>query len=168
MQAKTDAKAAETASLLESFGIELSAGGLVVMTDFAKAERAYIHHTSGPVAVVAMAVASPTFARGRFPTLRLVNVVTKVPAMDRREMRALAMVCGANVDSSSRASAFAAHLLDVIARLSSTPSSRACQTGPSMASTFVRVEWITARMRWMPLRWPSGAAPTRRCRQCGR
>jgi len=58
------------------------------MTDFAKAERAYIHHTSVPVAVVAMAVASPTFARGRFPTLRLVNVVTKVPAMDRREMRA--------------------------------------------------------------------------------
>jgi len=38
MQAKTDARAAETASLLESFGIELSAGGLVVMTDFAKAE----------------------------------------------------------------------------------------------------------------------------------
>ena len=62
MQAKADAKAAETASLLESFGFELSAGGLVVMTDFAKAERAYIHHTSGPVAVVAMAVASPTFA----------------------------------------------------------------------------------------------------------
>ena len=46
MQAKTDAKAAETALLLERFGIELSAGGLVVMTDFAKAERAYIHHTS--------------------------------------------------------------------------------------------------------------------------
>ena len=41
MQAKTDARAAETASLLESFGIELSAGGLVVMTDFAKTERAY-------------------------------------------------------------------------------------------------------------------------------
>ena len=40
MQAKTDARAAETASLLESFGIELSAGGLVVMTDFAKAESA--------------------------------------------------------------------------------------------------------------------------------
>ena len=116
MQAKTDAKAAETASLLESFGIELSAGGLVVMTDFAKAERAYIHHTSVPVAVVAMAVASPIFARGRFPTLRLVNVVTKVPAMDRREMRALATVCGANIDGSSPASAFAAHLLDVIAR----------------------------------------------------
>src|SRR5262245_17905334 len=147
MQAKTDAKATETASLLESFGIELSAGGLVVMTDFAKAERAYIHHTSVPVAVVAMAVASPTFARGQFPTLRLIDVVTKVPAMDRREMRALATVCGANIDGSSRASAFAAHL-----RTSSTPSSRACQTGPSMASTFVRVEWITARMRWMPLR----------------
>ena len=116
MQAKTDTRAAETASLLESFGIELSAGGLVLMTDFAKAERAYIHHTSVPVAVVAMAVASPTFARGRFPKLRLVDVVAKVPVMDGREIRALATVCGANIDGSSRASAFAAHLLDVIAR----------------------------------------------------
>src|SRR5215467_5391960 len=94
MQAKTDTKAAETASLLESFGIELSAGGLVVMTDFAKAERAYIHHTSVPVTVGAMAVASPTFARGRIPTLRHVNVVTKVPAMDHREMRVLAWYVG--------------------------------------------------------------------------
>ena len=34
MQAKIDTRAAEMASLLESFGIELSAGGLVVMTDF--------------------------------------------------------------------------------------------------------------------------------------
>ena len=120
MQAKTDVRAAETASLLESFGIELSAGGLVVMTDFAKAERAYIHHSSVPVAVVAMAVASPTFARGRFPKLRLVDAVTKVPGMDGREMRALATVCGASVDGlpegSGRAPAFAAHLLDVIAR----------------------------------------------------
>src|SRR6516164_7296435 len=74
MQAKTSAtQTAETASLLESFGIELSAGGLVVMTDFAKAESAYIHHSTVPVAVVAMAVASPTFARGRFPKLRLVD-----------------------------------------------------------------------------------------------
>ena len=100
MQAKTSAtQTAETASLLESFGIELSAGGLVVMTDFAKAESAYIHHSTVPVAVVAMAVASPTFARGRFPKLRLVNVVTKVAAMDGREMRALATVCGANIDN---------------------------------------------------------------------
>src|SRR5262249_37703499 len=120
MQAKTDARAAETASLLETFGIELSAGGLVVMTDFAKAESAYIHHSAVPVAVVAMAVASPTFARGRFPKLRLVDIVAKVAAMDGREMRALATVCGANVDGlpegSSRAPAFAAHLLDIIAR----------------------------------------------------
>jgi hypothetical protein len=38
MQAKTGARTAETASLLESFGIELSAGGLVVMTDFVWSE----------------------------------------------------------------------------------------------------------------------------------
>ena len=48
MQAKTDAQAAETASLLEIFGMELSAGGLLVMTDFAKAESAYIHHSRVP------------------------------------------------------------------------------------------------------------------------
>jgi hypothetical protein len=52
--------------------------------------------------------------------LRLVDVVTKVAAMDGREMRALAAVCGAKIDDvpfgSSRAPAFAAHLLDVIAR----------------------------------------------------
>jgi len=67
-----------------------------------------------------MAVASPVFARGRFPKLRLVDAVTKVPAMDGREMRALATVCGANIDGlpegSGRAPAFAAHLLGVIAR----------------------------------------------------
>src|SRR6516162_9058228 len=104
MQAKTSAtQTAETASLLKSFGIELSAGGLVVMTDFAKAESAYIHHSSVPVAVVAMAVASPTFARGRFPKLRLVEVVTKVAAMDGREMRALATVCRRSVGPTSTA-----------------------------------------------------------------
>ena len=59
MQAATIA--AETTSL--SFGIELSAGGLVVMSDFAKAESAYIHHSTVPVAVVAMAQVSPVFAR---------------------------------------------------------------------------------------------------------
>jgi len=89
---------AETAALLGEFGIELSAGGLVVMVDFAKAESAYIHHSRVPVAVVAMAIASPVFARGRFPKLRLVDVVAKAPAMDGREQRALATVCGANID----------------------------------------------------------------------
>jgi hypothetical protein len=100
--------------------MELSAGGLVVMTDFAKAENAYIHHSTVPVAVVAMALASPTFARGRFPKLRLVDVVAKAPSMDGREQRALARVCGANIDSlpegSGRAPVFAAHLVGVIAR----------------------------------------------------
>jgi hypothetical protein len=116
--ANTGAWTAETASLLESFGVELSAGGLVVMTDFAKAESGYIHHSTVPVAVVAMAVASPTFARGRFPKLRLVDAVAKAPAMDSREMHALAAVCGTNIEGLGvgRAPAFAAHLLDVIAR----------------------------------------------------
>jgi hypothetical protein len=93
---QTNATRADTAALLDEFGIELSAGGLVVMTDFAKAESAY-HHSRVPVAVVAMALASPTFARGRFPKLRLVDVVAKAPAMDDAEKHALAAVCGAGV-----------------------------------------------------------------------
>jgi hypothetical protein len=56
MQARTGVRTAETASLLESFGMELSADGLVVMTNFAKAENPYIHHSRVPVAVVAMAL----------------------------------------------------------------------------------------------------------------
>ena len=80
MQTKST-RAAETAALLQTFGLELSAGDLVVMTDFALAESAYIHHSTVPVAVAAMAVVSPTFARGRFPKLRLVDMVAKVPAM---------------------------------------------------------------------------------------
>jgi hypothetical protein len=119
MQAKTTAHAAETAELLAEFGIELSARGLVV-TDFAKAESAYIHHSRVPVAVVAMALASPTFARGWFPKVRLVDVVARAPSMDGAEKRALAAVCGASVEGlpegSGRARAFAAHLLDVITR----------------------------------------------------
>jgi hypothetical protein len=54
MQAKIDAPAAETASLLESFGMELSVGGLLVMTDFAKAESAYIHHRPSRVSCTAL------------------------------------------------------------------------------------------------------------------
>jgi hypothetical protein len=65
MQARTGAQAGEIASLLESFGVELSAGGLVVSD---KAESACIHHNRVPIAVVAMGLASPTFARGWFPT----------------------------------------------------------------------------------------------------
>ena len=65
-----------------------------------------------PVAVVAMALASPTFARGRFPKLRLVDVVAKTASMDGAEKRALAAVCGASVEGlpegSGRAPAFAA------------------------------------------------------------
>jgi hypothetical protein len=120
MQAKVGTHAAETAALLAEFGIELSAGGLVVMSDFAKAESAYIHHSRVPVAVVAMALASSTFARGRFPKLRLVDVVGKAPVMDDAEKHALAAVCGASVDNvplgSRRPPVFAAHLVDIIAR----------------------------------------------------
>jgi hypothetical protein len=120
MQARTGARAAETAALLDEFGMELSAGGLVVMTNFAKAENPYIHHSRVPVAVVAMALASPMFARGRFPKLRLVDVVARTASMDGAEKRALAAVCGASVEGlpegSGRAPMFAVHLIDVIAR----------------------------------------------------
>jgi hypothetical protein len=120
MHAKTTAHAAETAALLAEFGIELSAGGVVVMSDFAKAKNPYIHRTRVPVAVIAMALTSPTFACRRFPKLRLVDVVAKASSMDGRQQCALAAVCGTSVEGlpegSGRASAFAAHLVDVIAR----------------------------------------------------
>jgi hypothetical protein len=123
---KAGERAEEAASLLESFGIELSADGLMVMTDFSKAESAYIHHSTVPVAAVAMALASPTFARGRFPKLRLVDVVAKAPFIDGREKRALASVCGENINSElldglGRAPAFAAHMLDVLDRFELGP-----------------------------------------------
>ena len=177
MQTKST-RAAETAALLQTFGLELSAGDLVVMTDFALAESAYIHHSTVPVAVAAMAVVSPTFARGRFPKLRLVDVVAKVLAMDGREIHALATVCGANIDSlpegSGRAPAFAAHLVDVIARYElggfflrdpsqSAVSSCAIQAKVSTASMSGRVGSITVPMRWSPPRWPNGGDPTRHC-----
>jgi hypothetical protein len=120
MQAKTTAHAAETAALLAEFGIKLSAGGVVVMSDFAKAKNPYIHHSRVPVAVVAIALASPTFARGRFPKLRLIDVVMRAPAMDDAEKHALAAVSGVSIADvprgASRAPAFAAHLVDVITR----------------------------------------------------
>jgi hypothetical protein len=172
MQAKANTRAAETAALLETFGMELSAGDLVVMTDFAKAESAYIHHSTVPLAVVAMAVVSPTFARGRFPKLRLVDVVAKVPSMDGREMRALATVCGANIDGlpegSGRAHAFAAHLVVVIAK---HELDAFFLRDPALSINGIDVrprEYDLAWARWTPQRWPNGAALTKRCRLRGR
>jgi hypothetical protein len=92
-----DARTA-TADLLSDFGIEIGPGGLVVFADIVKAERCYVHHSSMPVALTAFALASPAFARGRFPKTRLVDLVVKRPCMDEREARALAAVCGENLD----------------------------------------------------------------------
>ncbi len=110
------AAAPEVAELLASFGIEIAPGGIVVMADIAKAEKAHVHHSTEPVAAAAFAVVSPTFAKGRFPKYQLVDLVTKRPSMDEREATALAAVCGATVSPPywARSEPFAAQLINVI------------------------------------------------------
>ena len=79
---------------------------------------AYVHHTAVPVAVTAVATISPVLARGRFPDVRLVDVVLKRPHMDRGEAAALAAVCGEGIPPlpDPEARDFVAHLLDVVDR----------------------------------------------------
>ena len=103
MQAKTDAQAAETTSLLESFSMELSAGGLLVMTDFAKAESAYIHHSRVPVAVVARAARE--HRRARFAVRRRYSAEHECVGRRRRAVAAKEVVrsgATAETDASRR------------------------------------------------------------------
>jgi hypothetical protein len=106
--------------LLATFGVSYTPGYGVTIVDQEKAETAYIHHSSVPVAVVALSLTSMAIARLRFPYYRLVDLVAKRPAMDDREARAFAAVCGAKVNirfaGSALAPAFGAQLLHVIER----------------------------------------------------
>jgi hypothetical protein len=111
-----------TMTLLRSLGVEFTPSSDVTI-DFTKAESAYIHHSSVPVAVTAFALVSPAFARGRFPKTRLVDLVAKRPVMDGRELTALARICGIDdidVDNMAMAGtlvhAFTDHLHAVIYR----------------------------------------------------
>jgi hypothetical protein len=74
----------------------------------------------------------------------LVDVVAKAPAMDDAEKHALAAVCGASVADvpwgSSRALAFAAHLVDVITRYQLDAFFRRDPERSINASTYGRAE----------------------------
>ena len=105
----------EVEELLETFGVELSAG--VPQLNRMNKARGYIHHSTEPAALVAMAIAHPVFARDRFPKMKLVNLIVKRPSMDWREIWALALACGVDdIDVFDSAKPFYAHLIDVIER----------------------------------------------------
>jgi hypothetical protein len=107
----------ETTRLLGSFGVALGPHGSLAIPDLGKVEAAYVHHSAMPVAVTALARMSPALARGKFPSIRLVDLVSKRPSMDGREVRALAAVCGVTIathGSQGSAALFQAQLLTVI------------------------------------------------------
>ncbi|MFX9042627.1 hypothetical protein ABTN45_19355, partial [Acinetobacter baumannii] len=54
-------------------------------------------HSKEPVALVGFARASIAFARGRFPKMSLMRLVTKRPALDDGEVIALGALCGVDV-----------------------------------------------------------------------
>jgi len=114
---------ADFSALLQSFGTQLAPGGFAIFSDFAKAENAYIHHTTVPVALTTFATISPSFAKGRFPETTLSDIVLKRCHMDRREAMALAAICGEHIppEPDPEARDFSAHLLDVIDRYGLEP-----------------------------------------------
>jgi hypothetical protein len=111
----------DTAAILREFGVELQGEGALrplEFTDMDKAESAYIHHSRMPVALAAFAAISPAFARGRFPKVRLVDLVAKRPAMDENEAVALAEIGGVEVKPPfwSNRGPFCDHLSDICNR----------------------------------------------------
>jgi hypothetical protein len=106
----------QTPDLLKQFGVELTPSGGVVMSDFARAENCYIHHSTEPVAAVAYALVSPAFSRGRFPKMKLIDLVTKVPCMDGSEVVALAALVGVKILPYRDPHPFNEHLHDLIKR----------------------------------------------------
>lgn len=101
------------AKLLREFGIEIAPGNIVVLSDMSRGEGAHVHHTRMPVALTAYALVSPSLARGRFPKVRLVDLLMKLTAMDAEECHALAALGGWDIpDRNPRW--FLEHLYDVI------------------------------------------------------
>lgn len=105
----------DTAAILREFGIRQRP---LEFTDMNRAENGYIHHSRMPVALAAFAAISPTFARGRFPKVRLVELVAKRPSMDEDEAVALAEIGGTTVQPPfwSNRLPFCDHLADVCER----------------------------------------------------
>lgn len=106
----------QTPELLNKLGLELLPGGRVAISDFARAENCYIHHSTEPVAAIAFAMVSPAFSRGRFPKMKLIDLVTKVPCMDGSEAVALAALVGVDIPPYRDPHLFNEHLHDLIKR----------------------------------------------------
>lgn len=104
-------------ALLDRLGLAIGPYQVEII-DIHEAEKAYIHHSSVPVAVTGYALISPSFAKGRFPKLSFVDLIHKRPAMDEVEAHALAAVCGVEIDSEawSDPESFGTHLWEVIKR----------------------------------------------------
>lgn len=107
-----------TETILDEFGVALDVDGGLDFVNMARAEAGYVHHSRMPVALAAIAAISPAFARGRFPKVRLTDLVAKRPAMDEDEAVALAAVGGADARPPfwGRQDRFHAFLLEVIDR----------------------------------------------------
>lgn len=83
---------------LASLGIEIDASGVVLFSDVDEATTCYVHHSSKPTAAAAYAIASPVFARGRFPNYTLIDFLRKRPSMDALEILAFQAVCRAPLE----------------------------------------------------------------------
>jgi len=103
--------------LLAGMGVAVTPSGAVVMKDWNKAEKAYIHHSSEPVAAVAYALVSPTFGKGKLPDYLLSDLIRKSGCTDYSEIAAFANLCGCHgipLERSTRY--FCEHLHAVIDR----------------------------------------------------
>ncbi len=105
----------DVAALLDSLGLAIGTHQVEII-DFHQAESAYVHHSRIPVAAVGYALVSPTFAKGRFPKLTFIDLIHKRPSMDEIEARAVAAVCGVEVEpgSWSNPEPFGIHLWSMI------------------------------------------------------
>jgi len=99
--------------LSRAIGVEIAPGNIVVLADVGRGERAHIHHTRMPVALTAYALVSSSLARGRFPGVRFVDLVTKLISTDADECHALAALGGWNIPD-RHPGLFLEHLYDVI------------------------------------------------------
>ena len=117
-----DCGTSHSREILKQLGLDVDAGH-VQIGDIDVASSGYVHHSRVPVAIAGYAMASPIFARGRFPDATFIDLVLKRPAMDQHEVIAFAAVCGIQVSPPfwGNPGPFAAHLWDVIERYQLSP-----------------------------------------------
>jgi hypothetical protein len=109
--------APDVQAFLRRIGLAPLAGTVVIM-DVDLARNAYVHPGNVPAAAVAYTVADPTFGRGRFPRLTLLELVERCSRLDGDAQRALAAVAGVRsiVPAREREAAFGPLAWDVVER----------------------------------------------------